>query len=201
MVRYPLSEATRVHEDIAARASRWESEYFRWWTRLRGRRPAARKRRGNEYKRHFGSGKALKETHLHCLRQLRPGGSYREYLTRRSEKGSPGLRWRPPMAHQVLGHRRLRDLDAQLLQLPVNARRAPEGPPTSRYSPRPWRDGGSAAGPASNGGARTPPGRGRVGGGSCGRGAVRSLGHHGWESSRPGHRGGSTARGFRSVDA
>jgi len=50
------------------------------------------------------------------------------------------------MAHQVLGHRRLRDLDAQLVQLPVNARRAPEGPPTRRYSPSPWRDGGSAAG-------------------------------------------------------
>ena len=117
------------------------------------------------------------------------------------EKGTPSLRWRPPMAHQVLGHRRLRDLDAQLLQLPVSARRAPEGPPTSRYSPGPWRDGGSAAGPASNGGARILPGRGRTGGGSCGRVAVRSLGHHGWESSRPGHRGGSSARGFRSVDA
>jgi hypothetical protein len=62
------------------------------------------------------------------------------------EKGTPSLQWRPPMAHQVLGHRRLRDLDAQLLQFPVNERRAPEGPPTSRYSPSPWRDGGSAAG-------------------------------------------------------
>jgi hypothetical protein len=28
------------------------------------------------------------------------------------EKGSPGLRWRPPMADHVLGDRRLRDLDA-----------------------------------------------------------------------------------------
>jgi hypothetical protein len=51
------------------------------------------------------------------------------------------------------------------------------------------------------GGARTPPGRGRTGGGSCRRGAVRFRGHHGWESSRPGHRGGSTARGYQSGDA
>jgi hypothetical protein len=117
------------------------------------------------------------------------------------EKGTPSLRWRPPMAHHVLGPRRLRDLDAQLLQVPVSARRAPEGPPTSRYSPSPWRDGGSAAGPAPNGGARILPGTGRTGGGSYGRVVVRSLGHHGWESSRPGHQGGSNARGFRSVDA
>ena len=32
-----------------------------------------------------------------------------------------------PTADHVLGHRRLRDLDAQLLELPVNPRRAPEG--------------------------------------------------------------------------
>jgi signal transduction histidine kinase len=53
----------------------------------------------------------------------------------------------------------------------------------------------------SIGAARIPPGRGRVGGGSCEREAARSLGRHGWGSSRPGHRDGSTARGCRSVDA
>src|SRR5881409_2842949 len=31
------------------------------------------------------------------------------------------------MAHQILGHRRLRDLDAQLPEFPVNPRRTPEG--------------------------------------------------------------------------
>ena len=43
------------------------------------------------------------------------------------EKGAPGLRWRRPTADQVLGDRRLRDLEAQLLELPVNPRRAPQG--------------------------------------------------------------------------
>jgi hypothetical protein len=43
------------------------------------------------------------------------------------ETDSPGLRWRPPMADDVRGDRRLRDLDAQFLKLPVNPRRAPEG--------------------------------------------------------------------------
>jgi hypothetical protein len=33
------------------------------------------------------------------------------------EKRSPGLRWGLPMADDVLGDRRLRDLDAQLLEL------------------------------------------------------------------------------------
>jgi hypothetical protein len=42
------------------------------------------------------------------------------------EKSPPGLRWRPPKAHHVLGHRRLRDLNAQLLELPVNPGRAPD---------------------------------------------------------------------------
>jgi hypothetical protein len=42
------------------------------------------------------------------------------------EKGPPRLRWRPPMTHKVLGYRRLRDLDPQFLQFPVNLRRAPE---------------------------------------------------------------------------
>ena len=42
------------------------------------------------------------------------------------EKGPPSLRWRPPMAHKVLGYRRLRDLDPQFLEFPVNPRRAPD---------------------------------------------------------------------------
>src|SRR4029453_7206455 len=43
------------------------------------------------------------------------------------EKGSPGLRWRPPMPDHVPGDSRLRDLDAWFLKLPVNPRRAPKG--------------------------------------------------------------------------
>ena len=43
------------------------------------------------------------------------------------EKGPPSLRWRPSMADQVLGYRRLGDLEAQLLEFPVNPRRAPRG--------------------------------------------------------------------------
>ena len=43
------------------------------------------------------------------------------------EKGSPGLRWRLPMADDVRGHGCLGNLDAQLLELPVNPRRAPNG--------------------------------------------------------------------------
>ena len=43
------------------------------------------------------------------------------------QEGVPGLRRGLPMAHQILGHRRLRDLDAQLPEFPVNPRRTPEG--------------------------------------------------------------------------
>ena len=43
------------------------------------------------------------------------------------QEGAPSLRWGLPKAHQVLGHRRLRDLDAQLLEFPVHPRRTPEG--------------------------------------------------------------------------
>ena len=43
------------------------------------------------------------------------------------EERAPGLRRRRPVADQILGDRRLRDLDAQLLEFPVNPRRAPQG--------------------------------------------------------------------------
>ena len=43
------------------------------------------------------------------------------------EKGPPGLRRRRSTADQVLGDRRLGDLEAQLLELPVNPRRTPQG--------------------------------------------------------------------------
>jgi DNA invertase Pin-like site-specific DNA recombinase len=50
------------------------------------------------------------------------------------------------------------------------------------------------------GGDQTPWWRHRVGEGSCERVGTRSRALHGWESSRTGHRDGSTSRGFRSVD-
>jgi len=43
------------------------------------------------------------------------------------EKRAPGLRRSRSLAHHVLRHRSLGDLNAQLLQFPVNPRRAPEG--------------------------------------------------------------------------
>jgi hypothetical protein len=43
------------------------------------------------------------------------------------EKGAPRLRGWPSMVDRVLGDRGLRDLDAQLLQLPVNPRRPQRG--------------------------------------------------------------------------
>jgi hypothetical protein len=43
------------------------------------------------------------------------------------EKAAQSLRWRRSMADHVLGDRCLRDLDAELLKLSVNPRRAPEG--------------------------------------------------------------------------
>jgi hypothetical protein len=57
------------------------------------------------------------------------------------QEGAPGLRRGLPKAHHVLGHRRLRDHNAQLLQFPVNPRRPPEGvglghPSDERSDPR-----------------------------------------------------------------
>ena len=43
------------------------------------------------------------------------------------EEGPPGLRRGRSTTDQVLGDRRLGDLEAQLLELPVNPRRAPQG--------------------------------------------------------------------------
>ena len=43
------------------------------------------------------------------------------------EERAPGLRRRRSVADQILGDRRLRDLEAQLLEFPVNPRRAPQG--------------------------------------------------------------------------
>src|SRR5216683_863305 len=51
------------------------------------------------------------------------GGDVRRVI---AEKGSPALRWRPTSAHHVLGDSRLRDLEAQLEQLTVDARRSPQ---------------------------------------------------------------------------
>ena len=53
--------------------------------------------------------------------------SYSVQLLSDSSLEPPGLRRRRPVADQILGDRRLRDLDAQLLEFPVNPRRAPQG--------------------------------------------------------------------------
>ena len=51
------------------------------------------------------------------------GGDVRRVI---AEKRLPSLRWRPASAYHVLGDSRLGDLEVQLEQLPVDARRSPQ---------------------------------------------------------------------------
>ena len=65
------------------------------------------------------------------IEQLEAGGRYDEQINRTNlrdviaQEGLPALRWRPASSDHVFGHGRLGDLEAQLEQLAVDARRSP----------------------------------------------------------------------------
>ena len=75
---------------------------------------------------------ALVGQHQEYVQDLEPDGRHGEEVDRDHglevilEEGAPGLRGRPPVAHQVFAHAGLADVDAELEQFPVNARSAPE---------------------------------------------------------------------------
>src|ERR1039458_4942286 len=68
----------------------------------------------------------------HHVEQPKRCGGHNEHIDRSdafgviAEKASPSLRRHPSSPHDVLGHRSLADLDAELKQLTVDPGRAPE---------------------------------------------------------------------------
>src|SRR6516164_2545647 len=74
----------------------------------------------------------LMRQHQQHVEDLEPDGRYRKEVDRNHglhvvlQEGSPDLGGRVVAAHQVLAHTRLANVDAQLEQLSVNPRSAPE---------------------------------------------------------------------------
>src|SRR5499427_10258371 len=74
----------------------------------------------------------LMRQHQQHVEHLEPDGRYRKEVDRNHglhvvlQEGSPGLGGRVVAAHQVLAHTRLAHVDAELEQLSVNPRSAPD---------------------------------------------------------------------------